>query len=533
MEKRLIFAIALSILIIVSFQYLSPKPPAPQVLPESTATPVSTSVGTAIKDEALLSPAPLLQSPDEKEFVVETGKAVITFTNIGGSIKSIQLKDYKDLSSGEFFVLADVQDPRERIFAMTSSGIIAGLDSAVYDLKKIGEEVIYSTQAKGFEITKRYRLHNSNYTIGLQIFIKNISPSPRDLNYRLIYGSGLMEKNAQDARLLEVSAKINEKPTKFKRPKPGERIINPGSVNWTVVKSKYFSIALKPLSGTAGQYYSENKAGQLISGVESETITLQPGATIENRFILFAGPSHIPVLKEAGYGLEETINYGFFGGISKAILSTLRFCHKIVRSWGVSIILLSIFLNILLFPLTMKSFKSMQKMQELHPQMEKLKVQHKGSPEKLNKEMMELYKKYKINPLSGCLPMLLQMPIFVALYQALMKSLELRNASFLWIKDLSSPDAVRLPFTLPLIGNSINILPLIMVAGMVIQQKISTKSTGGAVTDEQKQQQKMMLIIMPIMFGFIFYNMPSGLVLYWVVNTALTIVEQGAILKKA
>jgi len=175
----------------------------------------------------------------------------------------------------------------------------------------------------------------------------------------------------------------------------------------------------------------------------------------------------------------------------------------------------------------------MQKMQELHPQMEKLKVQHKGSPEKLNKEMMELYKKYKINPLSGCLPMLLQMPIFVALYQALMKSLELRNASFLWIKDLSSPDAVRLPFTLPLIGNSINILPLIMVAGMVIQQKISTKSTGGAVTDEQKQQQKMMLIIMPIMFGFIFYNMPSGLVLYWVVNTALTIVEQGAILKKA
>ena len=129
--------------------------------------------------------------------------------------------------------------------------------------------------------------------------------------------------------------------------------------------------------------------------------------------------------------------------------------------------------------------------------------------------------------------MLLQMPVFIALYQALMKSIELRSTSFLWIKDLSSPDSMPLPMAFPIIGNSINILPVIMVAAMVLQQKISTKTMGSAVTEEQKQQQKMMLIIMPVMFGFIFYNMPSGLVLYWVVNTVLTIVEQGAILKKA
>jgi YidC/Oxa1 family membrane protein insertase len=193
---------------------------------------------------------------------------------------------------------------------------------------------------------------------------------------------------------------------------------------------------------------------------------------------------------------------------------------------------LAVILNIILFPLTMKSFTSMKKMQELHPQMEKLKTQYKDTPEKLNKEMMELYKKYKINPLSGCLPLLLQMPIFVALYQALVKSIDLRGAHFLWIKDLSTPDAVKLPFTLPVIGNSINILPIIMIVGMVIQQKVSASATGAAVTNEQKQQQKMMLIIMPVMFGFIFYGMPSGLVLYWVVNTALTIVEQSYIFKK-
>ena len=136
-----------------------------------------------------------------------------------------------------------------------------------------------------------------------------------------------------------------------------------------------------------------------------------------------------------------------------------------------------------------------------------------------------------MNPFGGCLPILLQMPIFIALYAALMRSLELRGARFLWIRDLSSPDALQIPVTLPLIGNSINILPLIMVVAMVIQQKISTKSMGSAVTSEQQEQQKIMLIVMPVVFGFVFYSMPSGLVLYWIVNTLLTVAEQGFMLK--
>jgi YidC/Oxa1 family membrane protein insertase len=204
----------------------------------------------------------------------------------------------------------------------------------------------------------------------------------------------------------------------------------------------------------------------------------------------------------------------------------MKFFHRIVRSWGLSIVLLAVFLNVILFPLTIKSMKSMQKMQALHPQMEKLKAQYKDNPKKLNAEIMELYKKYKINPLSGCLPLILQMPVFIALYQALMRAIELRGNSFLWISDLSMPDAVHIPFKLPLIGNTLNILLVLMIIAMVLQQRLSTKSMGSAVTPEQKQQQQIMLIMMPIMFGFIFYNMPSGLVLYWFVNTVLTVVEQ-------
>jgi len=529
MEKRLILAIAFSIMIIVAFQYLGPKaPPSPttEVFPTGTTQAIPAITGK--EPTVVIEPA-----VDEKTLTVQTDKFILTFSNVGGSLKEIRLKDYKDLKTNEPLLLAESQNPASYIFALSGVSPRIALDKVAYDVTTRDGAVIYSATVGGMSIVKRYVIHKYSYNIELQLFIKNISDATQDVCYRIISGSGLVEKTEQDKALIETTSKIAGVPVKFKRAKPGETIINSGTVDWTVIKSKYFSLIFKPLTQTRGEFYTLSGPGAIVAGVESDLVSIPPSKSIESKFILFAGPSHIPVLKEAGYDFEETVNYGFFGSISKALLATLRVIQKVVRSWGVAIILLSILLNVITLPLTMKSFKSMQKMQELHPQMEKLKQENKNNPQKLNKEVMELYKKYKINPLSGCLPMLLQMPIFIALYQALTKSLELRSANFLWIKDLSSPDAVPLPFTLPLIGNSINILPLIMVAAMVLQQKISTRSMGGAVTDEQKQQQKMMLIIMPVMFGFIFYNMPSGLVLYWVVNTTLTIIEQGAILKKA
>jgi len=529
MEKRLILAIAFSVMIIVTFQYLGPKP-----APVPTAAAPSAAAAQAVKGRDINEPAIVIEpAVEEKTLIVETDRFILTFSNVGGSLKEIRLKDYRDLKTDEPLLLAEIQNPASYIFALSGVSPKVALDKIAYDISTRDGAVVYSAAVGELSIMKRYIIHKASYNIELQLFIKNTSGSAKEIRYRIIAGAGLVEKIEQDKALIETYSKINGVTVKFKRAKPGEIIINPGSVSWTALKAKYFSLILKPLAQTGSEFYVQSGPGSIVTGVESEPFTIPPFTAIENKFILFAGPSHIPVLKEAGYGLEETVNYGFFGGISKALLSILNTLHKVVRSWGVAIILLSIFLNVITLPLTMKSFKSMQKMQELHPQMEKLKAANKDNPQKLNKEIMELYKKYKINPLSGCLPMLLQMPIFVALYQALTKSLELRSANFLWIKDLSSPDAVPIPFALPLLGNSINILPLVMVGAMVLQQKISAKSMGGAVTEAQKQQQKMMLVIMPIMFGFIFYNMPSGLVLYWVVNTALTIVEQSAILKKA
>jgi YidC/Oxa1 family membrane protein insertase len=525
MEKRLILAIALSVLIIVAFQFMFPQhKQAP--LTGKAQEPV------AVKEAENIQYIPPVPPVEEKEFTIATDKLIVTFSNIGGAIKKIELKNYKKLKSNEPLLLVEENNPSNYIFSIKDTLDSLPLERAAYKLDSSNNKVIYTLEEKKFEITKTYILHNSSNIIELQLSIKNHSYSSAEFGYKIIAGSGLVEPNMTDKRFIEVLSKIDGKTFGFKRPK-NNIIINPGIVSWVAAKTRYFSLIMKPYGQTKNQYHGYTQGEDLFSGIEMEKVSIPENSFAENKFVLYAGPSIAADLKKLGMEFEETINYGFFGGIAKLLLIVAAFLYYLLHNWGLAIILLSIFLNLILFPLTLKSFKSMQKMHELHPQMEKLKAQNKDNPQKLNKEVLELYKKYHINPLSGCLPLLLQMPIFVALYQALTKSIELRGASFLWISDLSMPDAVSLPFALPIFGNSINILPLIMVVLMVVQQKISSKVMGGAVTEEQKQQQKMMLIIMPIMFGFIFYSMPSGMVLYWVVNTILTIAEQAAILKNA
>ncbi|MDP3804584.1 MAG: membrane protein insertase YidC [Candidatus Omnitrophota bacterium] len=557
MEKRLITAVTLSIITIVMFQFLFPAPKKTQA-----AKPEERAIVKEIDVKSFV-PAMSIPTDGEKESAVATDRSVVTFSDIGGAVKKIELKKHKKHNSIEPLILVEEKDPSRYIFSIKDSSGALPLESSKYSigikpnqhfdpstlLRVDGEQrrtidklsadpellskdqVIYTLNLKDLQIAKQYTLSNSNDTIELQLFIKNTSAQPKELAYQIISGSGIVEPNMADKRLIEVTAKVDGKTVNFKRPK-NNIITNPGIVSWVALKTRYFSLIMKPFGQTKQQFHNFAIGDDLVAGIEMERVTIPADSFIEQKYLLYAGPSIASELKKIGMEFEETINYGFFGWIAKALLFMLGLCHSVVKSWGLSVIILSVLLNVLLFPLTLKSFQSMQKMHELHPQMEKLKAQFKDNPQKLNKEVMELYKKYNINPLGGCLPLLLQMPIFIALYQALTKSIDLRGASFLWIKDLSMPDAVAIPATLPLIGNHINILPLAMVVLMVFQQKVSTKVMGSAVTEEQKQQQKMMLIMMPVMFGFIFYSMPSGMVLYWVVNTLLTIVEQSAILKK-
>jgi YidC/Oxa1 family membrane protein insertase len=217
-------------------------------------------------------------------------------------------------------------------------------------------------------------------------------------------------------------------------------------------------------------------------------------------------------------GLESIINYGFFHGIGWGLAWILSVFYALVKNWGVSIILFAIFVYFLLFPFTMKSTKAMKRMAELQPNIEELRKKYKDNPQKLNKEILELYRKYKINPLGSCLPLLFQFPIFIALYQVLLRFVELKGVSFLWIKDLTLPDrAIKLPFPPPI--DYLNILPIIIAVLGLLQQKLTTASS-------LSKDQKSMGLIFSVLMGVIFYNFPASLNLYWVIQNLLTFIYQ-------
>ncbi|MBN2684728.1 MAG: membrane protein insertase YidC, partial [Pontiellaceae bacterium] len=210
----------------------------------------------------------------------------------------------------------------------------------------------------------------------------------------------------------------------------------------------------------------------------------------------------------------------------KALLWTLNRFDDIFHNYGVAIILLTLVVRVLFWPLTHKSTESMKRMQELQPQIKALQVKYKSNPQRMQQETMALYKENKVNPMGGCLPMLLQMPVLFALFSVLRNAIELRYSSFLWISDLSSPENLFAgAFKIPLLGwDALNILPIVMAGSMIWQQKVSAPSTAAA-TPEQQQQQKMMMYMMPIMMLVFFYTMPSGLTLYWTTSNLLMIAQ--------
>jgi YidC/Oxa1 family membrane protein insertase len=232
---------------------------------------------------------------------------------------------------------------------------------------------------------------------------------------------------------------------------------------------------------------------------------------------LFVGPKDIDILKAQGNALEQSLDLGWFTVIAKPLLYTLKFFYNYVGNYGIAIIIITIILKALFFPLTHKSYKSMKGMQKIQPEMTKLREKYKDDRDAMNKAVMELYREHKVNPMGGCLPMVVQIPVFFALYKSLMFSIELRHAPFLlWITDLAGPD--NLFGQLLHVPMVIGPLPILMGISMFVQQKMTPSNM-------EPMQQKMMLAL-PVVFTFMFLSFPSGLVLYWLVNNVLTIGQQ-------
>ncbi|MFH0753482.1 MAG: membrane protein insertase YidC, partial [Candidatus Omnitrophota bacterium] len=300
------------------------------------------------------------------------------------------------------------------------------------------------------------------------------------------------------------------------------------NIDWIAFRDRYFTAIIEP-NEQAKNYFVKNINDEaLVVGSGVSTI-VNSGATISLEYKVYAGPQKLDIMEKAGKNFTSLMvfsNWGWLDAVSKVMYWLLGILYNILHSWGLCIIAISLIVYGAMYPLTAKSLVSMKKLQALQPKMKEIQEKHKNNPERLNKEVVELYKTHQVNPLGGCLPMLLQMPIFVGLYQVLWRSVYFRGESFLWIKDLSLPDhTIKLSFTLPFLGEYVNVLPILMIGIMMIQQKLNMQSMAAA-TPEQATQQKIMAIVFPFLIGFVFYNMASGLNLYFVIFYLLSTLTQ-------
>jgi len=288
-----------------------------------------------------------------------------------------------------------------------------------------------------------------------------------------------------------------------------------GEILWTSFEDKYFISAIIPQKELPHQVHvGKSDENTLAYQILFPGVSLKPGETKTYTCALYMGPKDLSILAKQGSKLEKCIDFGWFDIVAKPLLIALDFFYRFCGNYGIAIILITVIIKILFWPLTHKSYQSMKDMQKLQPEMAKLKEKYKDKKEDLNREVMALYKKYNVNPLGGCLPILLQIPVFIALYNVLQNSIELRHATFIpfWINDLSALDPTY-------------ISPILMGASMFYQQKMTPTSADPA-------QAKMMLM-MPVIFTFMFLSFPSGLVLYWLVNNVLSIAQQLYINKKS
>ena len=305
---------------------------------------------------------------------------------------------------------------------------------------------------------------------------------------------------------------------------------------WVGFRNRYFCALVKPRFDVTGYFINPVNDKKLTITLEKQDLELPSGGEVSLSSLIYIGPEKLDILKKYKAGFEKIQRYykfTLFDAIAKIIYGILQLIHKVIPNWGVSIILIGTIVYFSMYPMTLRSMQSMRKMQALQPKMTALRKKYENNPQKLNKEMMELYRKHGGNPMGGCLPMLLQLPVFIGLYQVLWRSVAFKGAHFLWIKDLSEPDRlIILSKSFPIIGNEINLLPIIMMGIMFVQQKMTTQNM--ATTDPQQvAQQKMMATIMPFLMGFIFYHFASGLTLYFTMFYLFSTFTQWKIRKDA
>lgn len=545
--RRFILALSLSLIVFVVYvRFFAPKPPQKPIVPaaaQQEAAPQKAESATTSEKHPGAGAVKIEQAARGRDIVIETDLVKAVVNTAGGVITGLELKNYREADKTEVGLgalykkimgqakkeekpkkeLGNVQlvpsyegvDRKDMVAPLTLVPLdqelykLAGVefranrDSLLLNRDKPSETLVLSyTGPAGIMIEKQLTFHNDKYQIEVAINTKGLD------GYNLFLGTdfGIADKLSRDASgRVGLVALVEGKTNTDKLGSIKGEVQHSGAIEWFGQEDKYFTAAM--LYGDQGivtckKTQAPKETGDLLT--TGLTVKEKAGS---HTFGLYAGPKSFTLLQAAGHGLEQMVDYGWFGILAKPMFWLMRQFYAITGNYGIAIILLTIIVRILLFYPSLKSATAMEEMKKIQPQLTALREKYKKDPQRMNQEMMKMYKEHKVNPLGGCLPMLLQLPFFVALYNVLSVSIELRQSPFIsfWIKDLSVYD----PFY---------ILPVLMGVSMIFTMKMTS-------TTVDPQQQKIMMYVNVAMI-FLFAWLPAGLLLYITLSNVLSIVQQ-------
>ncbi|WDP91137.1 MAG: membrane protein insertase YidC [Desulfobacter sp.] len=547
-QKRLLLAVVLSIVVLVGYQFYFA--PAPQLdnpsQTQETQTPAETT-NQAVEEapsnvtDYKAAPKVLVQQPSEdfRTITLSTPLYEISLSEHMAAVTSLTLKEYKETNAADSpqkqLVLKELADRVGGTLSFNlDRGSIQGLDNAVYTADSDAEALSLNqgektltfswTSPQNITVQKILTFRADSYLIDCDIVIQNGSDMP--INDSLAVSvPGLYHEGVKKRSRFAFEGPVGYIDNEFVSIDPDdieEKDTFLGNVGWAGYTDRYFLTAVMPKEPVKASlrlsFADDIVTNKFVQKIER----LDSGKQGKYAYALYMGPKSHKVLSQYDTLLSKSINFGFFDIIAKPLLITMNYIHDVIPNYGVAIILLTILIKLIFWPLGTKSYKSMNEMKKVQPLMMEIREKYKDDKQRMNQEIMGLYKTYKVNPASGCLPLVVQMPIFFALYRMLYMAIELRHAPFVgWITDLSGPDRLfNFDFAIPFMDapSGIPVLTLLMGASFLLQQKMTP-------TAGDPMQAKMMML-MPIFMTVLFINFPAGLVLYMFVNNIISMGQQ-------
>jgi YidC/Oxa1 family membrane protein insertase len=554
-QKRLLLAVVLSVVVLVGYQYFFTAPaqinnPTQEVQNREanqantqTNNPVSNyTQGTGNQGQTVQNNQGVAAVKDYRTILVSTPLYELAISEHMAAINSFELKGYKETNQKDSPLkqLVAEQLVTGTLSVNMEGGSILGLDNAVFSaetdstlvsLAKGEKTIVFSwMNSQGISVKKIFTFRADSFLFDCNILIQNGSGMP--INDSIVISMpGFYDDEVKKQSRFAFQGPIAFINDKYQDIAPGDiedQDTYTGTIDWAGYTSQYFMTAVMPQTPMAAKlklsYANDIATNRFVQKIDR----LDPGKQGQYDYTYYMGPKSYKLLSKYDNNLAKAINFGWFDIIAKPLLIIMNTIHDFIPNYGIAIILLTILIKLVFWPLGTKSYKSMNEMKKVQPLMMELREKYKDDKTRMNQEVMGLYKTYKVNPASGCLPLLVQMPIFFALYRMLYQAIELRHAPFFgWIKDLSAPDRLfNFDFTIPFMDApaGIPVLTLLMGASFLLQQKMTP-------TAGDPMQAKMMML-MPIFMTVLFINFPAGLVLYMFVNNIISMGQQKYTQKK-